>query len=93
MRIKTSYDYPPIPLRNFDWSAIDDATYDGPGCPVGHGATEAEAISELRSQLAEQEGHCEECGEHIPEGEHVCAECAAEDAEVEARINRALEDL
>lgn len=51
MKIKTSYIYPPIPIRQFDWSAIDDDTYDGEGCPVGYGATEAEAINDLKEQL------------------------------------------
>jgi anaerobic ribonucleoside-triphosphate reductase len=34
---------------------------------------------------------CEECGEFITEG-YLCAECAAEDAAVERRVNEALED-
>jgi hypothetical protein len=38
------------------------------------------------------EAFCEECGERIEDGEHVCAECAAEDAAVEARVDRALEE-
>jgi hypothetical protein len=58
MKIETSYDCPPIPIRNFDWSAIDASTYDGAEgchCPVGYGATEAEAILDLVEQIAEQE--------------------------------------
>jgi hypothetical protein len=51
MKIRTHYDPPPIPLRNFDWSAVDDQTYDGPGCPVGYGATEQEAIDDLMLQI------------------------------------------
>jgi hypothetical protein len=51
MRIRTSHIYPPIPLRNCDWSAVDDQTYDGPGCPVGYGATEQEAIDDLMAQI------------------------------------------
>jgi hypothetical protein len=42
-RIVTNYEYPPIPDRRFDWSAIDDNTYDGAddsNCPIGRGATE-----------------------------------------------------
>ncbi len=50
-RIVTHYDPKPIPIRGFDWSAIDSSTYDGPGCPVGYGATEAQAIASLREQL------------------------------------------
>ena len=55
MRIKTHFDYPPIPVRDFDWSAIDDETYDGEGCPIGHGATEEAAIADLLEQIEEAE--------------------------------------
>ena len=51
MKIVTHYDPPPIPVRKFDWSAIDDSTYDGHGCRIGHGATEAEAIQDLMDQI------------------------------------------
>lgn len=51
MRIVTEFVYPPIPDRRFDWSAVDDETYAGPGCPIGRGATEAEAIADLMEQL------------------------------------------
>jgi hypothetical protein len=54
VKIKTEHVYPPIPDRSFDWSAIDDDTYDGPGSPVGRGATEAEAIADLLSKKDEQ---------------------------------------
>lgn len=53
MNIRTYYDPKPIPVRSWDWSAYDDDTYDGPGCPVGYGATEAEAIRDLREQMEE----------------------------------------
>jgi hypothetical protein len=54
MKIKTSFDYPPIPVRSFDWSAIDTDTYDGdPRSPIGYGATEQEAIGDLLSQMEE----------------------------------------
>jgi hypothetical protein len=53
MKIKTNFEYPPIPVRRFDWNAIDDDTYDGHGSPIGYGATEAEAIADLMEQLAE----------------------------------------
>jgi hypothetical protein len=42
------------PYRSSDWSAIDDSTYDGPGCPVGWGATEEEAIRDLLEQIEER---------------------------------------
>lgn len=50
MKIKTRHDFPPIPDRRFDWSAVDDDTYDYDQ-PIGHGATEAEAIADLLEQL------------------------------------------
>lgn len=44
--IVTSHNRPPIPSRNFDWSAHVDEL--GADCsPCGHGATEAEAVAEL----------------------------------------------
>ena len=51
MKIVTNYVYPPIPIRQFDWSAIDDDTYDGEGCRIGYGATEQEAIDDLLDQM------------------------------------------
>lgn len=54
MKIHTTYVYPPIPIRLFDWSAVTD-DYDGPGSPIGHGPTEREAIAELM-QAIEWEG-------------------------------------
>ncbi len=58
-KIITYYDPKPIPSRAFDWSAIDSSTYDA-DCDqdgffttsaTGWGATEAEAIADLQSQL------------------------------------------
>jgi hypothetical protein len=43
--IRTSYDPPPIPHRQFDWTAIYD-NYDG-GDPIGYGKTEQDAIDDL----------------------------------------------
>jgi hypothetical protein len=34
------------------WCAYEDR-YDGPGCPVGKGPTEAEAVADLMEQIAE----------------------------------------
>jgi hypothetical protein len=45
MKIRTEHVFPPIPIRQFDWSAVDDDTYDGPGSPVGTGPTEQVAIA------------------------------------------------
>lgn len=54
-KIRTTYVYPPIPVRDFDWSAIDDSTYDGEGSPIGYGPTEEAAIADLLAQLADAE--------------------------------------
>jgi len=55
MKIITSFEYPPIPNRNYDWSAVSD-NYDGePESPVGWGSTEQEAINSLKIQLEEME--------------------------------------
>jgi len=43
--IKTYFEYPPIPIRDFDWVAYFD-DYE-PGEPIGNGRTEAEAIEDL----------------------------------------------
>ena len=50
MRIKTHFEYPPIPDRNFDWCAVDDDTYE-PGCPIGWGPTEEAAIADLMQEI------------------------------------------
>ena len=54
MKIVTSYDPPPIPVRNCDWSAVDDDTYNGPGCPVGYGSTEPEAVADLIEKIEDR---------------------------------------
>lgn len=53
MNIKTSFIYPPIPIRSFDWCAVDDSTYDGPGCKIGYGETEQKAIDDLLEQMGD----------------------------------------
>jgi hypothetical protein len=60
MKIRTDYWPKPIPPRQFDWTAIDDDTYDGApdSCTrsqVGYGATEQEAIDDLLQQIAERQ--------------------------------------
>ena len=52
MKIITEYVFPPIPLRQFDWSAVTD-NYE-PGCPIGYGRTEEEAIKDLLEQIEER---------------------------------------
>ena len=46
--IRTSFEYPPIPIRDYDWSAIRD-DYDS-GDLIGYGRTEQEAIDNLKQQ-------------------------------------------
>lgn len=77
-KIVTSHIYPPIPIRQFDWCAVTDnydADCDQDGFfsthPVGYGATEAEAIADLRAQL--DEDVCPECG-----ADKCCYACASQ---------------
>jgi hypothetical protein len=58
LRIVTSYEPPPVPFRNCDWTAVDDRTYDGPGNPIGWGATEQQAIDDLLEQICNDEDVC-----------------------------------
>lgn len=57
-KIITHFEYPPIPVRCFDWSAVTE-NYDGaPDAgwqPIGRGATEAEAVADLLEQIADRE--------------------------------------
>ena len=57
MNIRTEYVFPPISDRRFDWSAVDDDNYDGPGSPIGYGRTEEEAIADLLEQIEERRAH------------------------------------
>jgi len=50
-KVITSHDYPPIPIRHYDWSAIRE-DYDA-GDLVGYGKTEQEAINDLLEQEIE----------------------------------------
>lgn len=59
IELATNFDYPPIPVRNLDWSAIDSNTYDA-DCDqdgyfstssCGRGATKMEAVGDLLDQL------------------------------------------
>ena len=49
--IRTAFIFPPIPIRDFDWSAVQD-DYE-PGMPVGYGRTEADAVADLEVQMEE----------------------------------------
>jgi len=48
--IKTVFEYPPIPCRNFDWCAYDDRR-GADDSPYGWGRTEDEAVANLLDQL------------------------------------------
>ena len=48
-KIVTNFDFPPIPRRDHDWSAVTD-DYE-PGHPIGNGETELKAIADLLEQL------------------------------------------
>jgi hypothetical protein len=60
VKIHTSHDQPPIPVRDMDWSATTD-DYDCDSdqdwffslSPIGRGATEQAAIADLLDQLEE----------------------------------------
>jgi len=54
IKVRTNFEYPPIPYRGADWSAVDDSTYDGEGCEIGRGATEQAAIDDLLEQIEER---------------------------------------
>jgi hypothetical protein len=92
MNIKTEYWPKPIPDRSYDWSAVDDDTYDGPGCPVGYGFTEQAAILDLREQLKERPGRCQECGNRVDHGDDLCGACAQAGREVESAVNDSREE-
>ncbi len=50
-KIETRIINPPIPVRFFDWCAFEES-YE-PGRPIGHGATEQEAIDDLLEKVGE----------------------------------------
>lgn len=62
-KIITQYEQKPIPIREFDWSAVDD-NYDGAEDSgnrhqIGYGATEQEAIDDLK-RLQQELADCRE---------------------------------
>lgn len=64
MKLRTDHIWPPIPVRHFDWSAVDDDTYDGPGSPIGYGSTEAEAIADLLAEIEARDPFGDVWSEH-----------------------------
>lgn len=59
MNIVTHFEYPPIPIRCFDWCAYLGDYYDGApdsgivGNWLGHGETKEAAIADLLDQVAD----------------------------------------
>lgn len=58
IKIHTNFDYPPVPDRDMDWSAVTDdyeAECDSEGWwshhPVGRGPTEETAIQDLLNEI------------------------------------------
>jgi|688.fasta_scaffold316540_2 hypothetical protein len=52
MKIVTDYWQKPMPIRDHDWSAIDDETYSGEETDcIGYGKSEIEAIRDLLDQI------------------------------------------
>lgn len=65
MKITTTYVYPPIPDRRWDWSAVDDNTYE-PGGYIGQGPTEAAAIADLFGQMLDNDEDISPCQRGAP---------------------------
>lgn len=63
MKLVTSFDCPPIPVRSFDWSAYEEEQMGGicsdPTCScrdhliIGHGSTEEDAVKDFVQSLLE----------------------------------------
>jgi hypothetical protein len=70
MRIEVHYVCPPVPSRDFDWVAYDDAVYGGEETDVvGHGATAKAAILDLITQtddLFSEQPSAEPCSDANP---------------------------
>ena len=52
-KIVTTCDFPPIPIREFDWCAFYEG--DEESGPRGYGATEAEAIEDFVTNYVDEE--------------------------------------
>ena len=50
MRIRTHHDFPPTPIRSFDWSAWFEGREEW---LIGRGSTEGEAVADLLEQVWE----------------------------------------
>ena len=72
LKIRPDYWPKPIPLRQFDWSAVTD-NYE-PGDPVGYGKTQDEAVADLLELLAERIGSREDNAVDGPDSVNVAQE-------------------
>jgi hypothetical protein len=62
MKVVTSFLYPPIPVRHFDWAAYIEGDEDGTGSgTTGRGETEVDALRDLAEKLAETLEHRTSC--------------------------------
>jgi hypothetical protein len=50
--VHTFFEFPPIPIRTFDFGAVLDG-YE-PGAPIGWGPTEEQAIADLFEQMDDE---------------------------------------
>ena len=72
LKIRPDYWPKPIPLRQFDWSAVTD-NYE-PGDPVGYGRTQGEAVADLLELLADRIGSREGSETDGPDSVNVSVE-------------------
>lgn len=49
MTIRTEYDPKPLPVREYDWQAVND-DYE-PGDTIGFGASQEEAVADLLEKI------------------------------------------
>lgn len=72
-RIVTEHVNPPIPVRTSDWCAY----YEGheESGEYGYGATEAEAIADLKDNYGDPSTECPMCHATVDEDYRYCAPC------------------
>lgn len=56
IKLSTTHVFPPIPIRQFDWEAMDYEAFCCPECSyiVGRGATENEALADAIEQYLDE---------------------------------------
>jgi hypothetical protein len=74
LQIMTAFEHPPIPVRDFDWSAWIDGREEW---LTGRGRTEAAAIADLREQIEEADE-----AQDAPAPKPAVSECGAWTVEV-----------